>query len=268
MPTITRNPDGSVKTINGVDINSISSNNTPNNLTTSWPSATADPLKFNAQQFISDMANIAGSDDWDGFVRNEPLYLDEYPVNLDYYAGSGDPRYPMNVAMKDMYDEFLPRQAAYQEVVEAGGCQIINEYICDSDGNPILKVSEQCKTTTNISIIQSEEIINFVNNSFANAVKEESDSFINYLKINYINNGWNIQLFDVSMLYLFLIKITKQNNSNFYIKYFYDQKDYVSSVLNIPLIISEMDDNFLDSTDNPLDFLKYMQSGSPVFNQS
>lgn len=268
MPNITRNADGSVKTIDGVDINSISSSNIPNNLTTSWPSATADPLQFNAKQFISDMANAAGNPDWDGFVRNEPIYIDEYPVNLDYYTGSGDPRYPMNVALKDMYDEFLPRQAAYQEVVEAGGCQIVNEYICDADGNPIIKASEQCKTTTNISVIQPQEIVDFVNTSFANAVKTESDSFIDYLKTNYINNGWKIQLFDVSMLYLFLVKITKTNNNNVYIKYFYDQKDYVSSALNIPLTFSEMDEDFLDSTDKPLDFLKAMQAGALVFNQS
>lgn len=267
MPTITRNPDGSVKTINGVDINSISSSKMPTNLSTSWPSATADPLKFNAKQFISDMANAAGNDDWDGFVRNEPLYLDEYPVDLNYYAGSGDPRYPMNVAMKDMYDEFLPRQAAYQEVVDAGGCQIVNEYICDADGNPIVRASQQCKNIVNINVIQTEEIVDFVNTSYANALKAESDSFINFLNTDYINNGWDIQLFDVPMLYLFLIKITKTNSSNIYTKYFYDQKDYVSSVLNIPLKVSEMDENFLDSTDKPLDFLKAMQAVSPIFNQ-
>ncbi len=266
MASITRNADGSVKTINGIDINSISTSNIPNNLTTSWPSVTADPLKFNAKQFVADMANAAGNDDWDGFVRNEPLYLDDYPVNLDYYVGSGDPRYPMNIAMKDMYDEFLPRQIAYQEVVDAGGCQIVNEYICDGDGNPIVRASEKCKNATNISVIQPQEIVDFVNTSFANALKKESDSFIDYLKINYINNGWKLQMFDVSMLYLFLIKLTKQNSSNLYIKYFYDQKDYVSSALNVPLKFSEMDENFLDSTDNPLDFLKAMQSGSPVFN--
>ena len=267
MPNITRNADGSVKTINGVDINLIPSKNTFDNLSTSWPSATADPLKFNAKQFVADIANAAGNDNWDGFVRNEPLYLDDYPVNLDYYKGSGDPRYPMNVALKDMYDEFLPRQIAYQEVVDAGGCQIVNEYICDSDGNPIVRASQQCKNITNINVIQSQEIVDFVNTSFANALKEESDSFINFLKVNYINNGWKIQLFDVSMLYLFLIKITKTNSNNIYMKYFYDQKDYVSSVLNIPLKVSEMDENFLDSTDKPLDFLKAMQASAPVFNQ-
>jgi hypothetical protein len=267
MASITRNADGSVKTINGVDINLIPSKEVFNNLSTSWPSATADPLKFDAKKFISDIANAAGSDDWDGFVRNEPLYLDEYPVDLDYYKGSGDPRYPTNIAMKDMYDEFLPRQAAYQEVADAGGCQIINEYICDGDGNPIVKTSEQCKSVNNISVIQPQEITDFVNTSFANALKAESDRFVNYLQVNYSNSGWKIKLFDVSMLYLFLIKITKENSTNVYIKYFYDQKDYVSSVLNIPLIPSELDEDFLDSTDKPLDFLKAMQAGAPIFNQ-
>jgi hypothetical protein len=169
--------------------------------------------------------------------------------------------------MKDMYDEFLPRQAAYQEVVDAGGCQIVNEYICDADGNPIVRASQQCKNIVNINVIQTEEIVDFVNTSYANALKAESDSFINFLNTDYINNGWDIQLFDVPMLYLFLIKITKTNSSNIYTKYFYDQKDYVSSVLNIPLKVSEMDENFLDSTDKPLDFLKAMQAVSPIFNQ-
>lgn len=267
MPNITRNADGSVKTINGVDVNLIPSKKAFDNLSTSWPSATADPLKFNAKQFVADLANAAGDPDWDGFVRSEPIYIDEYPVNLDYYKGSGDPRYPMNLAMKAMYDEFLPRQAAYEEVVDAGGCQIINEYICDADGNPIVKASKSCKTTTNISVIQPQEIVDFVNFSFEKAKKAESDSFINHLNINYINNQWKIQLFDVSMLYLFLIKITKANSSNIFIKYFYDQKDYISSILNIPLTVSEVSDNFLDSTDTPLAFLKAMQAGSPIFNQ-
>ncbi len=268
MASITRNADGSVKTINGIDINLIPSSKASDNLSTSWPSATADPLKFNAKQFVADIANAAGNDDWDGFVRNEPLYLDDYPVNLDYYVGSGDPRYPMNVGLKDMYDEFLPRQIAYQEVADAGGCQIVNEYICDGDGNPIVRASEKCKSVTNISVIQPQEVLDFVKTSLSNAIKKESDSFVEYLKINYINNGWKIQMFDISMLYLFLIKISKQNNSNVYIKYFYDQKDYVSTSLNIPLVESDMNTNFLDSTDTPLDFLKAMQAGSPVFNQS
>jgi hypothetical protein len=240
-----------------------------NNLSTSWPSATADPLKFNAKQFVSDMANAAGNDSWDGWVRNNPIDIPTYPFDPDNFKGSGDPRYPLNVATKAMFDTFLPRQLAYQEVVDAGGCQIINNYICDSDGNPIVKASVNCKPGVNIEVIKPKEVEEFTKTSFNNALIAEADAFVNFLNVNYLNNGWTAILYDMLFVNQFVIKLKKANSSNVYFKYFYDQKNYISSSLQIPLTESDVNDNnIIDTTDEPKDFLALLKSTPMIFNQS
>ena len=238
-----------------------------NNLSTSWPSITADPLKFNAKQFVSDIANAAGDDSWDGWIRNTPIETPEYPFDPANFKGSGDPRYPLDVATKAMFDEFIPRQLAYQEVVDAGGCQIIDNYICDVDGNPIIKTSSTCKPGINIEVIQPQEIEEFTKTSFDNAIKAESDAFINYLKVNYLNNGWSVILYNLTFLTILVIKLTKVNSESIYYKYFYDQKDYLSSGLKIPLTVIDPSENFLDVSENSSAFIKKMGLPPMIFNQ-
>jgi len=268
MPTITKNPDGSVNTINGIDINIVSSKKIFDNLSSSWPSVTANPATFNAKQFIADLANASGNDDWDGIVRNNPFYLPEYPIDPNNFKDSGDPRYPMNVAIKAMFDEFIPRQDAYNEVINAGGCQVINGYICNSDGVPVAKASISCTPDINLNIITPDEVKDFVNTSFYGALKKEADSFVNYLQNNYTKSGWTVTLYDLIFLKHFLLKISKPNNTTVYIKYFYDQKDYVSSSLQVPLIQKDIGEEFLSSNEDGAAFMKALKAGPPIYNQS
>jgi len=277
MAIITRNPDGSIKTVDGVDINIILDQEFPNSLTSSWPSVTGDSLKFNAKQFLADLANMAGNDNWGGFVRNHPIDFPEYkasadnsfiyPVDPQTFAKQGDKRLTLGKVLKDAYDTFIPRINAYTEVVNAGGCQVINDYICDTDGNPIVKATFTCDpgNSINLEMLKPQEVVDFVKNSFNNATKAESDSFIKYLKDNYLNKGWTMVMYDIPDVYTFYIKISKSGQKNIFKKYFYDQKDYVSKTLKYPLVIKKTTAEIEVGDDLP-PFIQALKDGPPVFN--
>jgi hypothetical protein len=236
-------------------------------LSTSWPSVTADPLKFNSKQFVNDLAYAVGQDNFDGVIKNDPIDFPSYPTDPSSFANTGDPRHPMDVAMKAMFDEFLPRQQAYQEAASMGGCKIINSYICDADGVPIAKATTNCDPNINIEVIKPQEVIDFVNINYQNAIKAESDAFIDYIKTTYVNGGWTIHLYDFSFIKHFFVKITKLHSQNIFFKYFYDQKDYVSDQLGIPLVQLDVGANILDSADNPAEFIKMVANLPPIYNQ-
>jgi len=230
-------------------------------LSTSWPSVTGDRLNFNAKQFINDVAAAAGDDNWDGWVRNEEVVIPEYPLDPSLFANSGDQRHSLGKALKSAYDEFLPRINAYTEVVEAGGCQIINEYICDSDGNPIIKASPNCmqvaNTVTaqtnngaiNVNILKPQEVVDFVNKDYQNSVKLQADSFINYIKTNYINQNWFVKLCDMKEINTFYVQATAANKDYVYLKYYYDQKDNIAKGLNLELNVLQFDNDIVSRGD-------------------
>jgi hypothetical protein len=298
MSIIIRNPDGSVKSVDGVDVNTVLTNKNPfkvnSNLSSFFPSVTGDPLKFNAKQFVASLANAAGNDLFNGIVKDEKIdlggiggpvigtYQDlldgnlidntnekKYPFDPANYAGVGDPRYTTDMALKDVFDYFMPRINAYSEVLNAGGCQVVNGYICNEDGIPIVQASEICSTNTNLERITPQEIETFIRSSYATAFKKQSDSFINDIKSNYTNNGWIVTLVDMTFIKIFVIRLTKPNrpnSENIYIKYFYDQMDYISKTLNIPITVVDLGEEFLAPDEDGAKFIKGMQNGAPIYN--
>jgi len=259
-------------------------------LLTSFPSVTGDPLKFNPKQLIADLANAAGDDVFDGIVLDNKTDLSDiggpiiggyndllngnlidnsntkqYPFDPANYAGTGDPRFTTDRALKAVFDEFLPRQQAYSEVVNAGGCQVINGYICNSDGVPVAQASSTCTSNINLERITAQEVETFIRNAYATAFQNESDNFVQDIENNYIKNGWTVNLFDLFFVKTFIVRFTKVNSNNIYIKYFYDQKDYVSKSLNIPLVQLDLGDELLGPTEDGAAFIKVIQASAPVY---
>jgi hypothetical protein len=260
-------------------------------LLTSFPSITGDPLKFNPKQFIADLANAAGNPSFDGLVLDNKTDLSDvggpivggyndllngnlidntnkksYPFNPANYAGVGDPRFTTDRALKAVFDEFLPRQQAYSEIANAGGCQVINGYICNEDGVPVAKASSTCTSAVNVERITGQEVETFIRNAYTTAFKNESDSFINEIRENYLKNNWTVDLFDLFFVKTFIVRFKKLNTNNVYVKYFYDQKDYVSKALNIPLVSLDLGDELLGPNEDGAAFIKVIQAGAPVYN--
>lgn len=254
-------------------------------ISTSWPNLTGDRLNFNSKQFINDLANMAGDDNWDGWVRkgdiedilkNENQTI-EYPLNPSDFKNVGDKRFSLENVLKATYDEFIPRIKAYEEVLAAGGCQIINEYICDTDGNPIIKATPICTQVANkimagtsmgavnVKPITAQEVSDFINENWKKAVESQANSFINYIKTNYINKKWNIELNDVQEFNIFYIKATL-GQKNEYIKYYYNEKDYIAKGLNSKLkVVSPFKGDILSPHQDATIFMTAMQAEPLLF---
>ena len=234
-------------------------------ITTSFPSVTSDPLTLNVKQFICDLANAVGntvdtgtaaisaiansntlsgtsgntssgntsggntSGGWDGWIRNNPIEVPTYPVDPNLFASSGDPRHSLGESLKMAFNHFLPLIETYKQAASVGGCQIVNGFICDADGNQIAETTVNCPVS--LSAIKPQMIIDTVNQNHAIAIKKQADSFISHIQTNYVNNGWNVQPFEIPEANIFFIKATKAGQQNVFKKYFYDQKDYVASQL-------------------------------------
>lgn len=249
---ITRNSDGSIASINGLDFNNALNNTKFSDLRNFFPTVTTASETFNSQALIAALSYATGQDDWDGYVKSDPFYVNPDPGIAQNFNGVGDPRFSLGQAMQNAFNVFIPRQQALIEVKNAGGCQIINEYICDSDGVPIVKASSNCAGLSGNLRIQQNEIIDYVKTSFFNAIQNQSDSFVTYINDNYVAKGYTLNILDFSSLHILSLKLTKPNYETVFFKYFYDQKDYLSKSFGTALTEVGLADNFLQSsTNNP-----------------
>jgi hypothetical protein len=289
--TIQRNEDGTLKTIDGVNVNEVTSSYNNVDFSTRFPTATSDPLKIDAKRIVADVAHLAGLDNWDGVIRDNPIDLGDiggpvvgtlkdleagnlindnnekqYPFNPANYASTGDPRLTTDKALMIIFDHFTPRQKLYAEIVNAGGCKIVNGYICNAEGIPVQQASANCPVDANLERITPQEIKDFVNNLYATTFAKQSDAFVNEIKNDYLNKGWTLELTDMIFVSKFIAKLSKPGSDNIYIKYFYDQKEYVSKAFNMPLKVVDLGEEYLAPTENGANFIKALKISAPVYN--
>lgn len=196
---------------------------------------TGNPFDFNAKQFLCDLANEAGKGTWDGTIRQDPVDIPQYPIDPTNFAGVGDPRHTTETALKMAFDTFLPRLSAYKEVLNAGGCQVIDNYVCDTEGVPLIRASSNCSANFSKVPYVAEDVINLVKQNYVNDIQNQTNLFVNYIKTNYLDLGWEAELNDLGPLHTFYIYLTKNGKTPVTIKYFYDQKDNVANQLGLPL---------------------------------
>jgi hypothetical protein len=202
-----------------------------------WPEGD-DPLKLNVKQLLCDIANASGNDNWDGLIRNKGVDIDQYKLDPAVFNNVGDQRFSLGQTLSAVYQEFLPRIAAITEIGIAGGCQIINQYICDSDGTPIVKASSNCDNVTNLERIQPEEVINFIKKTVDNGWKDHANKFIVFINKE-IKAGWIASLIDIPSIPGFYIKLTKTGSTSRFYPYYPDQLDYVSKQLKLTPIVKD-----------------------------
>jgi hypothetical protein len=207
---------------------------------------------FDAIPYLCSLIKRADSDDdviysGDGFDYDN--HLSSYYKQL---TAIGDGRVNFYEVWQYIEQNILPRAAAQREVLQTGGCTIIDDYLCDTTTGQKIK---QFKNTCNVSLsepITFDEISTTVNTIIQQKKELHADSFINYLKENYIDKGWTLKLIFYSKIFIFYIEATK-NDEFECIKYYSDIRDYLSEKLNINLTV--IDSNFLEfgSDDKALD---------------
>ena len=183
------------------------------------------PYKNSSGEFVNE----------DGTPFEDFDYMSTIP-SFEVLSKIGDARYTLGPMICAVFDKYFDRIKTYSEVMQAGGCQIIENYICDAEGIPIKQLKSNC---IDFTPIDPNEVVTFISEKYVQKKKEDILALKEYLTINYINLGYTIYLKLISELpYVFLIQARKPKGNTFenvYIKYYYDDREEVSNVMGIPL---------------------------------
>ena len=104
-----------------------------------FPVGTANFLdrNYNILPYLCQLLQVA-NDETVNPVLAEPPEFDITPfTDFSGLATVGDPRVSLGVTLSATLIYFLPRMISQTELLQSGGSQIIDNFICDQDGNPI-----------------------------------------------------------------------------------------------------------------------------------
>lgn len=185
------------------------------------------------------LANIAEVDPVVKIESNEEFdynkYLEPFYMGL---SAIDEGRVNFYDVWQHISETIIPRALTQIEIAQEGGCQIIEDYICDASGEKIKKVSSLCDVTSEYSKPITKQELDGIVESFMNQKKDtHADNLIDHVKNNFINNGWIVELIYLEKFYSFFIRCVK-NNYAYFFRYYWDRKEYISNGLNLPVIIN------------------------------
>ena len=184
--------------------------------------------------FLCEIMKLAGQDNIDPILYSpEPFDYSSVVLDFTSLTGVGDPRYSLGYILSSNFAEFLPLAIAQLEVIRSGGCQIIDGYICDSDGNKKRDTITYCPPNFTMTPLDSQQISLRTLNVVEKSVDDYANRFCDYIK-SLENDGWIPTLFYYTNFYTFYVKLTKQSGI-LYFKYYPDAKENVSKYLGIPI---------------------------------
>lgn len=213
---------------------------------------------FNILPFLCQLMQVATNENIDPVLVPPQEYDQSHHVNFKGLLGVGDPRWTTGKILSAGFIRFMPRIITQIEVNQAGGSQIINDYICDSEGNPIRQTLTVPVMTTvgtgGVNILGydipsglnyedllktvTQEEINFWVEEFIKEESEtEADAFIVWLQYYYsTNDGWEYSLHSFKNPPFFYVKMMKRNangsiDRTVYLKYWDNVQDYVGEQL-------------------------------------
>jgi hypothetical protein len=226
---------------------------------------------YNILPFLCDLLKYA-NDETVSPVLQEPTDLDITPfTDFTGLSAVGDPRVPLGEVMEATFIYFLPRMITQTEVLQAGGTQVIDNVICNSDGVPIkqsqtipillsldlsgkkpyqygaLTVPPVSATFEDLMMrIEPDEIKKYVNDYIYNAKKEHITFFVQFINDYFLTKGWVPTLLGYNTPPLFLIKLTKDDKI-VYIKYHTDVQNETGCALGINSILTHFGTTNIDN---------------------
>jgi hypothetical protein len=172
-------------------------------------------------------------------------------------TGVGDPRASLGATLESTLINFLPRMIAQTEVFQSGGTQVIDNVICDSEGQPVrnsttipallsldltgnkpyqygsLSIPPITQTIEELlRPIEPQEVIDYVTEYIKAGKEEQVIYFARFITEYFLVNGWVPTLIAYDQPSIFLVKLVKDNQVT-YIKYFPDIKHQVGCALGI-----------------------------------
>lgn len=197
--------------------------------------------------FLCEVMKMAGIEDIDPilYYSEEIDYLD-ISTNFSSLTGVGDPRISLGYVLSAGFNEFFPMALAQVEVIRYGGCQIIDGYICDSDGNKKKETRIECPSNFSMTPITSQQIANRTLEIIQTGIENHAEKFVQYLKL-LEKDGWQISLYYYQNFSIFYVRLDKGSGTR-YLKYYPDAREIVSNSLNKNLNIRT--DSFFDNEDH------------------
>jgi hypothetical protein len=236
----------------------------PSCITTSnssfYPIGSAQHLdpNYNILPFLCDLLKMSTDPNATGLLTDPIPQFDITPfTDFSPLSAVGDPRVSLGDVMTQTYINFLPRVITQTEVRQAGGTQVINNYICTADGTPI-KQTQTSNALLSLDLtgqkaykygaitvppvsasfedlmkpIHPDEIKNFVKNYVASSRHSNANDFATFIK-NYFPN-YSIQVDVYKSPYCTLVTLGDSNSTNnVYLKYYADVAINVGCLLGV-----------------------------------
>jgi hypothetical protein len=224
-----------------------------------FPVGTANQLdiNYNILPFLCDLLKATTDNNVSPILTEPPAPFDISPfTDFTALTGVGDPRISLGETMTQTYVHFLPRVITQTEVRQAGGTQVIDNYICNGDGVPIKKtitgpillsldltgqkpykygsitVPPISSTYEDLmKIVYTEEVIDFVKGYVSGAKIIHADYFVNFIKTYF--SDWAINGLDVFQITMFITVNLKKGDDIIYLKYYYDVYNKVACLLGL-----------------------------------
>jgi hypothetical protein len=244
-----------------------------------FPTGSANFLNpnFNILPFLCQLLQVANDETIDPILVRPPEFDLTPFTDFSGLATVGDPRASLGFALSATFINFLPRIITQTEVLQSGGSQIIDNYICDQDGQPI-KESKVLPALLSLDLsgnkpfkygaleippinvaleellrpITPEEVKDFVNNFVQGSKNNNSDYLVQFLNTWFLfDSRWKPSLHSMLNGGMFFVKLefyetstSKNYQKSLYLKYYEDEKNQLGCALNIPNISIHQGDIF------------------------
>lgn len=176
----------------------------------------------------------------DGYVNEDgtPYKEFDYMSTIPSYAalsGIGDPRMNLGYLVSAVFKRYLPQVLLYNEVTETGGCQIIENYICDADGIPLKEVTTVCPSGVKLEIIDPLELQQFIRQTYDYYINKDVTAFVDFIKKTYPSgSGYFLSARTLKDVPLFWITASN-GNQEYHYKYPIQNSQEVAKLLNLAL---------------------------------
>jgi len=213
-------------------------------------------LNFNIIPFLCNLLNAVNDDNVSGILVAPPSSFDITPfTDFTGLTGVGDPRVSLGEVMIQTGINFIPKMIAQTEVRQNGGTQIIDNYICNSDGVTIKK-SETLPALLSLDLtgqnpyqygaitipplsttyeelltpFAPQDVTNFVYDYINSARESHAGYFVNFIKKYFSDYKAEVNIYKTSGTMLVLLT---KGTTIVYLKYYADIANKVAVLLNL-----------------------------------
>lgn len=215
---------------------------------------------YNVLPFLCNLLQVANDETISPVLVEQPEFDITPFTDFSGLLGVGDSRISLGAMMSATFIHFLPKVIAQTEVLQAGGTQVIDNYICNADGQTI-KESQTIPVLLSLDLtgqkpykfgaidippikesidellkrFTPEDVKDFVKQYFSKSIKDHARYFVDFINKHYVPVGWKIELRYVDFSKTFYVEMTLQNKK-IYLKYHADVKEEVARLFGIEFI--------------------------------